>query len=101
VSAPKHTPGPWSIDETPVEYVAIRGPGDAPVWLHSVAEIEVLGGDDEQERVARANAKLIAAAPALADALGDTLWFIEKAGPLGAALLARARAALRAAGRLP
>lgn len=64
-----HTPGPWSIDETPVDYVAIRGPKDAPVWLKSVAEIDVLGGDVEQERVARANVRLIAQAPMMLEAL--------------------------------
>ena len=66
-----HTPGPWSIDESPVDYLAIRGPDNAPVWLKSIADVDVLGNDEEQERVARANARLIAVAPELLGLVSD------------------------------
>lgn len=98
MSGPKHTPGPWRVSGTDDHGQAIVR-GDhieiATCWHHSVGAIE-------QEM--HANAKLIAAAPRLAEALKE----IAKGAPtiMPTSLVERehwrlakiARAALREAG---
>ena len=59
----KHAPGPWAIREGHA-YIAIRS--GAGVW----ADVRIAGGITEQDR---ANARLIAAAPDMAQALRDLL----------------------------
>lgn len=89
----QHTPGPWSAIHPGAPngrpYVTSRGPG--------VAALLASGAHAEGE--IWANACLIAAAPALADALEgllDLVLMTEREDPHP---LAAARAALRAAGR--
>jgi hypothetical protein len=107
VSAGKHTPGPWAME--------VRRDGDIEVGpsegltLGGVAPLATVYGDDREPSTCwpvTANAKLIAAAPALADALEAVLresrdWIIENMSDAERAALEAARAALRAAGRLP
>lgn len=84
----KHTPGPWSVSTTDryIRYQGIHGP--------NICDLEVFGGHrDENE----ANARLIAAAPEILEALVA----IVEAGYLGddinGKLLAKAEAAIRKA----
>jgi len=60
-----HTPGPWFVD--PDDTLAIRAPdGDDEPW-HVAEVIEYCGEGDQTE----ANARLIAAAPDLLEALKE------------------------------
>ena len=63
----EHTPGPWAVDVMPGEVVVYEA-----VTLKNVDICQVLGNDDQD-----ANAKLIAAAPALLAALRFIMAFYE------------------------
>lgn len=73
-TTPKHTPGPWAItkpesfDETPMPIIDKRGFRVA--WVNPYAATWSDGVD-------KANARLIAAAPELLDALRDILPLAE------------------------
>jgi hypothetical protein len=59
----KHTPGPWS-------YSMYEGSNHAKIYLHGLGRQDaVKGGDSMQGYCGEANAKLIAAAPDLLEAL--------------------------------
>ena len=63
----QHTPGPWvaeKIKERQIRQWSIRAPGVAPVISYELASLS--GRDPVRDR---ANAQLIAAAPALLEAL--------------------------------
>ena len=64
----KHTPGPWTV-ETGSFYVSIRAPS------RMVGDTRVIGGKPDDENLA--NARLIAAAPDLLEALGDAAAMLE------------------------
>ena len=87
----KHTPGPWNARHTP-----FRGQGIQDVWC--------IDWSPDQEEVAEivhgaANARLIAAAPDLLEALQD---MVSDHASLSAATLAFARAAIaKATGEQP
>lgn len=91
----KHTPGPWRYRQITAlsVYAFYIIDGDASL----VAEVAM------QSEAEEANARLIAAAPELADALEAALDALSnRAGwPEEEPTLVRARAALHKAGRLP
>jgi hypothetical protein len=63
------TPGPWTIGEDNDWYIRISAPDPDPN-NHLLGRLEVrVETDDIDSRVSKANARLIAAAPALRDAL--------------------------------
>jgi len=67
----KHTPGPWWLGRDPSHFgslTSITGGSDSTGGIRSVAEV---GGLDIDE--AEANARLIAAAPDMLEALHDVL----------------------------
>lgn len=72
----KHTPGPWNIDENFAafdgeEFMSIEYQGCPICTVRGTNDMACIE-DDEQEKIAEecmANAKLIAAAPELLDAL--------------------------------
>ena len=67
----KHTPGPWTVDET---WMLIMGPGNVEIAA-------IHGGDMRADRQSgRINARLIAAAPDLLAACEEM--FSNLAGPL-------------------
>lgn len=63
-----HTPGPWSFFEAPCNTIEVRGPGKIPV-------VPWPAFDDSDRPIAEhvANARLIAAAPELLEALAEVL----------------------------
>ena len=65
----KHTPGPWEVGASGTD---IYYPITPDSWVY-VASASTRGAGDNDE----ANAKLIAAAPDMADALQATLHFLE------------------------
>lgn len=88
---PKHTPGPWSADKATYHngYVEhfVRRDGDAIAIVGDVT-------DPETRLPSKVNARLIAAAPDLLEALKDALEYIPTT------LQGRARAAIaKAEGR--
>lgn len=88
---PKFTPGPWAAERKSVRFAwDIRVPG---LWIGEVASW--CGESQEMEAEATANARLIAAAPVLYDALKDALEYLQHHLPDEA--LAPHRAALRLA----
>lgn len=113
MDARKHTPGPWHVGGTG----SASAKGMARVWgpdraaVCAISERRTLGVDETPEM--DANAKLIAAAPDLAEALyeagvqldleaenyRDEDGRYEPHGKKLAALATKTRAALRAAGR--
>lgn len=68
----KHTPGPWEATRRTFNYGCYGHEISAPEWVQNLSTVQKVGPvcfvqtDDEQDR---ANARLIAAAPALLDAL--------------------------------
>jgi hypothetical protein len=73
VSAAKHTPGPWSVEIPYAGFSAIRGAKGELVF-----GIAVGGAESRQPpEVCEANARLIAAAPALYAALERALPYLE------------------------
>jgi hypothetical protein len=70
MSAAKHTPGPWHVKQlmSYVDQFEIRGPRDSGVMVARTIEWgSAAEGDDPSE----ANARLIAAAPELLEALQE------------------------------
>ena len=65
----KHTSGPWTIYRKTRTYAFIRGVG----WDGFARVVKRLDGDDEDSPEGMANARLIAAAPDLLEALDDML----------------------------
>jgi hypothetical protein len=62
----KHTPGPWRVDGTQTLYIeAVVRPG----WLQEVAAVGPTEADSGYGEQQKANARLIASAPDLLDAL--------------------------------
>lgn len=105
------TPGPWVVWAEHAEVHAGPAKRNTPAVIEGVRghiasfTSDDWGGDDEAsgEEIAQANARLGAAAPMLADALeaiiGEKNWApVDQHTDM---LIADARAALRAAGRLP
>lgn len=72
----KGTPGPWSTVGTMTLYVETRIPGGLIQEVAAVGPTEADGGYGEKQR---ANARLIAAAPELLEALDDLIHLAESA----------------------
>lgn len=74
----KHTPGPWTLEASMMNKARffLANPKD-----RFAAELMPLGATPEQ---AAANGRLIAAAPAMLDALRTTAGNIRSLGPAGA-----------------
>lgn len=76
-----HTPGPWVVSIGPPEHVRISPiktriiPADGRDMIITTAEYGVYGPRNPME--AEANANLIAAAPAMYEALKDSLVLLE------------------------
>ena len=70
---PKYMPGPWKtfidFDEVPPQIVVIAERNDSPEWVCSCGA--------NQLSVCRKNARLIAAAPELLQALETTLRYLD------------------------
>jgi alkylhydroperoxidase family enzyme len=78
----KHTPGPWAVGPDLEVFYALNGVGiTRPLKLTSMA------GRTEEDR---ANARLIAAAPEMLEALQDLLNDVGKASSMLGAVKARA-----------
>lgn len=75
---PKWTPGPWEIEQ-PQNFALQIVHGDFPTRHQDVAQIPLDQADeyDTPEQEARANARLIAAAPDMAEALESLLRYFE------------------------
>lgn len=65
LSAPKHTPGPWRVDESLLKDWIIAGPKGEEVGLLYTND----GADDPEWLPVEANARLISAAPDMLDLL--------------------------------
>ena len=92
-----HTPGPWTIqavlDEVDqIERQVIHVPMPHSVGKH-IAHIATWGGSPDPE--SEANARLIAQAPAMLDALRAMVDVYEQTGPMPSAIASAARAILR------
>lgn len=61
----KHTPGPWAVNKA--DLLDVYAPNNN---AHTVATVAVTAGDEDE-----ANAKLIAAAPEMAEALRNFIGF--------------------------
>lgn len=85
MSTPKHTPGPWTVEDRTERLAIFPTVGDAEI-------ASITWEDDEDEDVALADAHLIAAAPDLLEALKAFV-----AAPLDGAERADAFYAARAA----
>ena len=73
----KHTPGPWRAVETPYGPIDIFGASAESV-------VTVYRSDSRDPVMRRANARLIAAAPEMYEALRTTSANIRSLGPAGA-----------------
>jgi len=80
----KHTPGPWSFDGPPDNIIVWSGPDDRVCFMTS-------------DGAAKANARLIAAAPEMLDALRDAAKAMANTGGIDPPVLATVRAAIRKA----
>lgn len=70
----KHTPGPWSVDEDD----AFQGWPFIPISSETQRICEVQPGEnDVVDEVSRTNARLIAAAPDLLEALRNAAGFLD------------------------
>lgn len=113
MSDAKHTPGPWRVDEIDDEPSFFPGieagdpeRGGTTIVMWGEEEDENAGVRGPTREVILANAKLIAAAPELADALFKFLATFPHSpdhdlSDVQRSVMAAARAALRKAGRLP
>ncbi len=70
----EHTPGPWSI-ETDVSGIYVMTPGQGIAKLYDVTPTQWI--KDRLMSIGEANARLIAAAPELLEALEETLRALE------------------------
>lgn len=85
-----HTPGPWFITGSMTKYVEARIPGR---MIQEVAACGPTAADDGYGEQQMANARLIAAAPDLLEALSEVVEWLEHgdhAGPMHS----KARAAI-------
>lgn len=94
MSTTKHTPGPWRVERqnggpTTGEWMIA---GAKPGYL---AEVRDCGSG-----CAKANARLIAAAPELLDALEDVLWCIDHGPSCQIGVVERCRCSMCVAGRI-
>lgn len=71
-----HTPGPWTYDDESVTGSVWSGNAPSGAWPTGVCVASVLGDSAESE----ANARLIAAAPELLEALEECLEWIRQNG---------------------
>jgi hypothetical protein len=111
VSAAKHTPGPWRVGPrygaNKLELNAPNGDAIATVWAFRPKMVQREGSPDRSDYVedaeGHANACLIAAAPALADALVAIIEDFDNDNPKKdfGLLIDAGRIALRAARRRP
>ena len=81
----KHTPGPWAINEDPYDRWKFKGgwngkivAGNGASVYNGPSSFNSLRCDTEDE--AKANARLIAAAPELLEALNSAVEFIDTYG---------------------
>lgn len=74
----KHTPGPWGIDyvTTDVQWPVVNDASDNPVCEIVLCYLPDTDDADPCKQEAEANARLIAAAPDLLDALKSSLQFV-------------------------
>lgn len=101
----RHTPGPWTASERDRSYVRI----DSDHWAMLATVVVRMSGADENIPSGEANARLIAAAPDLLDALKEFVepfagWdiqnFIKRSDPATAVRVTKARTAIaKAEGR--
>lgn len=84
----KHTPGPWAFDDDRV----ITSPHTHNDLDDDVCE--VYGGNDDIAEVRRANARLIAAAPELLEALKELMVAADRVSAEPVTWLGKARAAI-------
>lgn len=78
MSTPNHTPGPWRmIDSIDAHKITIVG-ADFPA-MGFVADVNLCRNNTHQQVDGRANAALIAAAPAMYEALQQSLVLVELA----------------------
>ena len=80
----KHTPGPWSIDAEPGQGVFVYGDA-SPLDTDDICEVKWRASDE----TTLANARLIAAAPELLEALEELCSTLGECG-----MTVRARAAI-------
>lgn len=109
MSKPKHTPGPWEtrvgFDDETVEVFAPNPEIKPPFKPTELAVVRLPYGDDfdEDERERDANARLIAAAPQMLEALekllklGDFPYHGDEDGCVICEVVTEARAAIAAA----
>jgi len=71
----QHTSGPWSIDE----WGSVNGPDGRTIEINGVASVCSPG---VRQDIAKANARLIAAAPELLEALQKSAVALEEASKL-------------------
>jgi hypothetical protein len=78
----KHTPGPWRWGEFSDRRFYVSQEDGAPYTPHysDVATLIAETVSDERRSIQRANARLIAAAPCLLEALKDVLARIQNSG---------------------
>lgn len=98
----KHTPGPWSVeDPMGPELLQIVANANAPVyewrWIAQVGTEEPEDRFDVPPDEARANARLIAAAPEMYEALKAQDALMKSAGTISDAAIREATAKMRAA----
>lgn len=77
----KHTPGPWSVDNTDIYLITSDRDGEA---VCEIAEREIVGQSGTWETnvsVMDANAHLIAAAPAMYEALQTLVEYLSAQVP--------------------
>lgn len=96
----KHTPGPWTLGDPAHEHTSGRA-WTVPVWANEAPSGDKIAGEAmaTSRKTARANARLIAAAPDLLEALAQIVAECE-AGThdSGTSGMAAARAAIAKAG---
>ena len=99
-----HTKGPWEVVEHP-HAICVRTESPSKT-KYGASRYAVIGGFDSNDRAqleeARANARLIAAAPDLLEALKDMVGLVELMCPFDGPQQRKARATIaRATGEQP
>ena len=100
----KHTPGPWSIEKHGRAGRLIEGPGFiSPVLVGNIFDHRSGSADRvPQEEIQTANARLIAAAPEMYDALRDAVTLLNAVGYVDGDIVDAARAVIaKVEGRTP
>lgn len=74
-----HTPGPWTATPvgTPARHWLVEIPGINREMVGDQIVVGADGGPDEVVAIDAANARLVAAAPELLDALQSLLWQVD------------------------